>query len=66
MSVPHLRTVFQRFLDYKGYDAAILSNLKVVSATPGSVKCTVPVQKENTNRLGSAHGGWLATIVDIA
>ncbi|KAJ1982709.1 hypothetical protein H4R34_001617 [Dimargaris verticillata] len=66
MPLHHVRTVFRRFIRHNGFDAAILAQLAIIEATPGRVVCQVPVQQENTNRLGTAHGGWLATIVDVA
>ncbi|KAJ1972215.1 hypothetical protein H4R35_004803 [Dimargaris xerosporica] len=66
MPLHHIRAVFRRFIRHNGFDAAILAQLAILEATPGRVVCQVPVQQENTNRLGTAHGGWLATIVDVA
>lgn len=36
-----------------------------VSATPGKVICELKVEEEHTNRFGAAHGGLIATLVDV-
>ncbi|XP_024894279.1 acyl-coenzyme A thioesterase 13 isoform X1 [Pteropus alecto] len=36
-----------------------------VSAAPGKVICELKVEEEHTNTFGTAHGGLIATLVDI-
>ncbi|KAG0026800.1 hypothetical protein BGZ81_006079 [Podila clonocystis] len=41
------------------------SQLKLVSASKGSIQCELEVAHQHLNRLGGCHGGLLSTIVDI-
>ncbi|KAK9718725.1 hypothetical protein K7432_005297 [Basidiobolus ranarum] len=63
--LPFVRNVWKNFLDAKGLDSFLLSNLKVVTADKGKVILDFPVRKEHLNRLESLHGGVMGTLVDI-
>lgn len=36
-----------------------------VSAVPGKVICELKVEEEHINKLGTLHGGLIATLVDV-
>ena len=38
--------------------------MTVVSAVPGKVICEMKVEEEHTNKMGTLHGGMIATLVD--
>ncbi|ORX63420.1 Thioesterase/thiol ester dehydrase-isomerase [Basidiobolus meristosporus CBS 931.73] len=63
--LPFVRNVWKNFLDAKGLDSFLLSNMKVVSADKGKVVLDFTVEKEHLNRLESLHGGVMGTLVDI-
>ena len=39
--------------------------LRVTAASPGRVSFELPIQKLHTNRVGSIHGGTIASMVDL-
>ena len=47
------------------FDNLALRGLTVLSASPGHVRCIMPVTREKTNRYGTLHGGCAATLVDV-
>ena len=47
------------------FDNLALRGLTVLSASPGRVRCRMPVTREKTNRYGTLHGGCAATLVDV-
>ncbi|KAJ1986262.1 hypothetical protein H4R33_003460 [Dimargaris cristalligena] len=66
MLLQHIRSSFQKYLSCGGFDSAIVSQMQITKAVKGHITCSVVLQKENMNFLGSAHGGWVAGVVDIA
>ena len=53
-----------QFTSGGGFDRSV-SGLTIDRITDGSVKCSFPVQKGNSNAYGTVHGGCLATLVDV-
>ncbi|KFZ64967.1 Acyl-coenzyme A thioesterase 13, partial [Podiceps cristatus] len=43
----------------------LVTQMKLLSATPGKVVCEMKVEEEHTNRGGTLHGGLTATLVDV-
>ncbi|XP_044150576.1 acyl-coenzyme A thioesterase 13 [Bufo gargarizans] len=62
-SLSALRTLFKTYLDGPGFDR-VMSKLQLVSVSPGKIVCELKVDEEHTNRLGTMHGGFTATLVD--
>ncbi|GBC09913.1 hypothetical protein RclHR1_00920031 [Rhizophagus clarus] len=54
-----VRKVWQTFVENEGLEKSILRNMTITDASDGKIICELP------NRLGSAHGGFLSTLVDI-
>ncbi|KAI9249012.1 HotDog domain-containing protein [Sporodiniella umbellata] len=57
--------VLKSFMGAGGYDAHILPKLKLTGTQNGAISAEFEVEKHHLNRLGSVHGGLLATVVDI-
>ncbi|KAI8333540.1 HotDog domain-containing protein [Chlamydoabsidia padenii] len=57
--------VLKSFQTTGGYDKHVLPGLRIVNAEEGKVHAEFKVEKQHLNRLGSVHGGLLATVVDI-
>ncbi|KAI7869331.1 HotDog domain-containing protein [Spinellus fusiger] len=57
--------VLQNFKAQGGYDAHVLSKLCLVDSDASRVVAELTVEKYHLNRLGTVHGGLLATVVDI-
>ncbi|KAI8073285.1 HotDog domain-containing protein [Gongronella butleri] len=57
--------VLKSFQTQGGYDQRILPGLRIISADTGRVKLEFEVENYHLNRLGSVHGGLLATVVDM-
>ncbi|XP_056377287.1 acyl-coenzyme A thioesterase 13 [Hyla sarda] len=64
LSASTLRTLFKALGEGHGFDR-VLSKLQFVSASPGKVVCELKVDEEHTNRGGTMHGGFTATLVDM-
>ncbi|BEJ11594.1 hypothetical protein CspHIS471_0200540 [Cutaneotrichosporon sp. HIS471] len=47
-----------------GHDKVVLSNLQIVEARPGYVKCILPIKAHNLNTMGTTHGGCIMSLVD--
>ncbi|CAI2180372.1 16342_t:CDS:2 [Funneliformis geosporum] len=60
-----VRTVWQNFMEYNGYDKFIIGKMTITDAIDGKVTCELPIEKIHLNRVGSVHGGLLSTLVDI-
>ncbi|KAI8975020.1 putative PaaI_thioesterase family protein [Pilobolus umbonatus] len=60
-----VHTVLSSFQKPGGYDSLVLSGLKLISTLNGRITAEFPVEKKHLNRLGSVHGGLLATVVDV-
>ena len=39
--------------------------LRIAAVQPGSVSLELPISQEHTNRLGTLHGGTIASMVDV-
>ncbi|KAJ9074895.1 hypothetical protein DSO57_1001882 [Entomophthora muscae] len=64
--LPQVQKVWQAFLQAKGYDSTVASNIRILSATEeGEVVCQFNVEKIHLNRLKGIHGGFVSTLVDI-
>ncbi|KAI8329606.1 esterase [Choanephora cucurbitarum] len=61
-----VQKVFKSFMTAGGYDSVVLPGLKILTTEEGRVRAELEVEKKHLNRLGSVHGGLLATIVDVA
>lgn len=57
--------VISAFLTAGGHDTStFLPSFTLLSARPGLFLASLPIQKHNLNRLGSAHGGFVCTLMD--
>jgi len=59
-----VRSVWESFQKTSGLEPALLHNLRVTGAKPGTVNLELDIKKEHTNRLGILHGAAIASIVD--
>ncbi|KAF7732769.1 hypothetical protein EC973_000041 [Apophysomyces ossiformis] len=60
-----VQKVLKSFQSAGGYDSLVLPGLRIVHSERGFVHAEFEVEKKHLNRLGSVHGGLLATVVDI-
>ncbi|RUP45809.1 hypothetical protein BC936DRAFT_147707 [Jimgerdemannia flammicorona] len=60
-----VRSVWQNFIDSGGFDARILSGMKIVHAEQGRVKCEFVVEKKHLNRVETVHGGLVSTVMQV-
>ncbi|XP_006919594.1 acyl-coenzyme A thioesterase 13 isoform X2 [Pteropus alecto] len=60
----NLRETIQCFSRVRNFNR-VLEKVTPVSAAPGKVICELKVEEEHTNTFGTAHGGLIATLVDI-
>ncbi|GAA5885209.1 hypothetical protein JCM16303_005906 [Sporobolomyces ruberrimus] len=58
------QAVWTNFRNAGGHDANSFSHMQITSACPGKVTSTMLVKPHQTNRLGSLHGGLIASLVD--
>ncbi|KAI8368061.1 esterase [Blakeslea trispora] len=58
--------VQKSFMTAGGYDSVVLPGLKILHTEEGRVRAELEVEKKHLNRLGSVHGGLLATVIDVA
>ncbi|KAG1377712.1 hypothetical protein G6F61_006490 [Rhizopus arrhizus] len=56
-----VQKVLKSFHTAGGYDALVLPGLKLVKTESGKISAEFQVEKQHLNRLGSVHGGLLAT-----
>lgn len=59
-----VRQIRRDFMDKRGHDYTTLSSLRIEHAKPGRVTAHLDVSEHNLNRMGTAHGGLLCTLVD--
>ncbi|ROW00910.1 hypothetical protein VPNG_08276 [Cytospora leucostoma] len=59
--------VLKNFMDTSGLEPTLLGakHLRIINATPGTVKFELDVQRQHTNRLSILHGGTIASMVDL-
>ncbi|GMK56272.1 hypothetical protein CspeluHIS016_0301120 [Cutaneotrichosporon spelunceum] len=60
--IKFIRECFQKSL--VGHDKVVLSNLRIVEARPGYIKCILPIAAHNLNPMGTTHGGCVMSLVD--
>ncbi|KAI0696001.1 Thioesterase/thiol ester dehydrase-isomerase [Cytidiella melzeri] len=58
------RRVWKSFVDNKGHDQQCIPNLKILSATPGTLEASLKIEPYNLNRVGTVHGGLILTLTD--
>ncbi|KAJ2550734.1 hypothetical protein EV175_003958 [Coemansia sp. RSA 1933] len=61
----HVLKVIDLVRQRGGFDALCFSQMKLLEAESGRVRGEIPVTKEYLNAIGSTHGGWLSTLVDV-
>ncbi|KAN0064350.1 hypothetical protein ACQY0O_002545 [Thecaphora frezii] len=59
-----VQRICRSFQKQSGHDAATIPQLRILTSTPGSITGTFAIQRHNLNRLGTLHGGCLATLTD--
>ncbi|PWN52146.1 hypothetical protein IE53DRAFT_312680, partial [Violaceomyces palustris] len=59
-----VQRITRSFIDYQGHDAVTIPQLQILSARPGTIKANFQIGKHNVNRLGTLHGGCIATLTD--
>ncbi|KAI0203664.1 Thioesterase/thiol ester dehydrase-isomerase [Astrocystis sublimbata] len=61
-----VRSVLKSFTAESGLEPRLLgNNFRVNSATHGKVDFELDITKDHTNRLGTLHGGTIASLVDL-
>ncbi|KAG8529973.1 uncharacterized protein KY384_005455 [Bacidia gigantensis] len=60
-----VRSVWESFRCNSGLEPLLLDNLRISAAQPGKVKFELEIQKQHSNRLGTLHGGTIASLVDL-
>lgn len=60
-----VRSVWESFRATSGLEPLLLDNLRVTAARPGKVNFELDIVKHHTNRLGTVHGGTIASLVDL-
>ncbi|KAL1922239.1 uncharacterized protein VTP21DRAFT_9778 [Calcarisporiella thermophila] len=60
-----VKSVWQAFLASGGHDAQTLGGMTLANTANGQITATLPVTPQHLNRLGSVHGGLIATIIDV-
>ncbi|KAI7899490.1 HotDog domain-containing protein [Cokeromyces recurvatus] len=61
-----VQKVLDSFMSVGGYDSLVLSGLKILHSENGKLSAEFQVENKHLNRLGTVHGGLLATAVDVA
>ncbi|KAJ2517305.1 hypothetical protein GGI11_002878 [Coemansia sp. RSA 2049] len=61
----HINKVVEAARQRGGFDAMCFNKMTVLEAEKGRVRGEVAVAKEYLNTIGSTHGGWLSTLVDV-
>lgn len=64
-SLKFVRTVWEAFRAQSGLEPVLLDSLRITGARPGTVDFELDIQKKHTNRLGTVHGGTIASLVDL-
>ena len=64
-SLKFVRTVWDAFRAHSGLEPLLLDSLRITGARPGTVNFELNVEKKHTNRLGTVHGGTIASLVDL-
>ncbi|KAJ7095851.1 HotDog domain-containing protein [Mycena belliarum] len=58
------RRVWKSFLSNNGHDTQCFPNLKIHSASPGTVTASLKIEPYNLNRVGVLHGGLIMSLTD--
>ncbi|PWY98007.1 hypothetical protein BCV70DRAFT_221081 [Testicularia cyperi] len=59
-----VRRICGEFQVGSGHDSVVLPQLRVESARPGQITASMVISRTNLNRLGSLHGGCIASLTD--
>lgn len=59
-----VQRICRGFQSASGHDSVTISALRIHAATPGLIRGTFPISAHNLNRLGTLHGGCIATLTD--
>lgn len=59
-----VRRICRGFLTASGHDATTIPQLSISHAHPGLIHATFRIAPHNLNRLGTLHGGCIATLTD--
>ncbi|CAG8781433.1 10826_t:CDS:2, partial [Gigaspora rosea] len=59
-----VRKIFQRIVD-SGFDGFLMKDMAITNATDGKVNAEILIQAQHLNRLKIAHGGMIASLVDV-
>ncbi|RPA97833.1 Thioesterase/thiol ester dehydrase-isomerase [Choiromyces venosus 120613-1] len=60
-----VNSVWSSFHASSGLEPTLLSTLKLINVEPGKVEFELLIEKMHTNRLGTLHGGTIASMVDL-
>ncbi|XP_015996382.2 acyl-coenzyme A thioesterase 13 [Rousettus aegyptiacus] len=60
----NLREALKTLAHVRNFDR-VLEKVTPVFADHGKVICELKVEEEHTNRMGTVHGGFIATLVDV-
>ncbi|XP_014707096.1 acyl-coenzyme A thioesterase 13 [Equus asinus] len=59
----NLQELMKAITGVRGFDR-VVEKVTLFSAVPGKVICEMKVEEEHTNKMGTLHGGLIATLVD--
>lgn len=59
-----VQRICRGFQRTSGHDSVTIPQLRIHHATPGVVRGTLRIASHNLNRLGTLHGGCIATLTD--
>ncbi|TKY88992.1 hypothetical protein EX895_002233 [Sporisorium graminicola] len=59
-----VQRICRGFQTASGHDALTIPQLRIHHATPGTIRGTFQIGAHNLNRLGTLHGGCIATLTD--
>ncbi|KAF2863705.1 esterase [Piedraia hortae CBS 480.64] len=60
-----VRSVWDSFRATSGLEPRLLNNLQILTARPGNVTFSLPIEGHHTNRLKILHGGTIACMTDL-
>ncbi|SNX86963.1 related to Putative esterase C31F10.02 [Melanopsichium pennsylvanicum] len=59
-----VQRICRGFQTSSGHDSVTIPQLSIISAYPGRISATFTIGHHNLNRLGTLHGGCIATLTD--
>ncbi|SPO30584.1 related to Putative esterase C31F10.02 [Ustilago trichophora] len=59
-----VQRITRGFQAHSGHDSVTISTLRIHNAIPGRIHGTFTIGPQNLNRLGTLHGGCIATLTD--